>query len=75
MINRSTEIIKRLNRITNDRNVSLQARNQIREAIQHINDLHAGVERIRNLYFKLRDSRGDQSIQDRGNTAIEVGAE
>ena len=75
MINRSTEIIKRLNRITNDRNVALQVRNQIREAIHHIKDLHAGVEQIRNLHFKLRDSRGDQSIQDRGNTAIEVDAE
>ena len=75
MIDRSAEVIKQLNRITNDRNVPSHARNQIREAIRHINDLHAGMERIRNLYFELRDSRCDESIQDRENTANEVGAE
>ncbi len=75
MIDRSTEIIRQLNRVANDRNLPSNTRNQIREAIRHINELHAGVERIRELYFKLRDSRREQSNQAGENTANDAGTE
>ena len=53
MIDRSTEIIKQLNRLANDRNLTPQARKNISEAIRHIRELHEGVARIRELHFKL----------------------
>jgi hypothetical protein len=40
MSNRSDEVMKQLNRLVNDRNITPQARNQIREAMNHIRDLH-----------------------------------
>ena len=40
MKNRSEEIVKQLNRLANDRNLAPPARNKIRDAIQHIRDLH-----------------------------------
>ena len=39
MSSRSDEIIKQLIRLVNDRNITPQARNQIREAMNHIRDL------------------------------------
>jgi hypothetical protein len=39
MEGRTNEIIKHLNRLVNDRNLNLQARNRIREAILHIKHL------------------------------------
>ena len=39
MIERSNEIIKQLNRLANDRNLSPQVRNKVRDALQHIKDL------------------------------------
>ncbi len=54
MIDRSNEIIKRLDRMANDRNLPLRTRNQIREAALHIKELHDGVKNIRELYLKLK---------------------
>lgn len=39
MSSRSDEVMKQLNRLVNDRNITPQARNQIREAVNHIRDL------------------------------------
>ncbi|MCP4392510.1 MAG: hypothetical protein GY802_29735 [Gammaproteobacteria bacterium] len=39
MKSRSNEIIKHLNRLANDRSLSPQARNRIRDAAQHIREL------------------------------------
>jgi len=36
---RSNEIIKQLNRLANDRNIPHRARNNIRDAVQHIREL------------------------------------
>ena len=39
MTSRSNEIIKQLNRLANDRNIPHLARNNIRDAVQHIREL------------------------------------
>lgn len=39
MSSRSDEVMKQLNRLVNDRNITPQARNQIRDAVNHIRDL------------------------------------
>lgn len=39
MNSRTNEIIKQLNRLANDRSLSLQVRNRVREAAQHIREL------------------------------------
>jgi hypothetical protein len=54
MIERSSEIIKQLNRIANDRNITPQTRNKIRQAVLHIKDLHTAVAHIRDLHLKLK---------------------
>jgi len=43
MRSRSDEIVKQLNRLVNDRNITLQARKQIREAVNHIRKLQCRV--------------------------------
>ena len=53
MLDRSNEIIKKLNRLVNDRSLNPQARKHISDAIRHIRDLHDGVARIRELHMKL----------------------
>lgn len=40
MKNRSEEIVKQLNRLANDRGLAPIVRNRIRDAVQHIKDLH-----------------------------------
>ena len=40
MKSRSEEIVKQLNRLANDRGLAPIARNRIRDAVQHIKDLH-----------------------------------
>ena len=57
MIERSNEIIKQLNRITNDRSLKPHVRKQIGEAIRHIKELHDAVGNIRDLYLKLSKNR------------------
>jgi len=42
-----------LNRIVNDRNVDLRTRNKIRDAARHIEELHAAVQNIEELNFRL----------------------
>jgi len=54
LIERSDEIIIQLNRIANDRNVDSRTRSRIRDAAQHIKDLHAAVRNIEDLYLKLK---------------------
>ena len=49
MESKSNEIIKRLNRLTNDRNLPLQARNKISEALQHIRELQLKLDTSRKL--------------------------
>ena len=49
MENKSNEIIKRLNRLTNDRNLPMQARNKITEALQHIRELQLKLDTSRNI--------------------------
>ncbi len=39
MNDRSNEIIKQLNRLANDRNLALNVRNKVRDALHHIQDL------------------------------------
>jgi len=39
MMEKSNEIIKQLNRLANDRRLAPNARDRVREAIQHIKDL------------------------------------
>ena len=55
MNDRSNEIIKQLNRLTNDRSLSIKARNKILEALRHIQDLD----------FKLEEFERDPLIQNR----------
>ncbi|MFT5663019.1 MAG: hypothetical protein ACI9JR_000400 [Gammaproteobacteria bacterium] len=43
MSSRSDEVLKQLNRLVNDRKIAPQARNQIREAVNHIRDLQCQV--------------------------------
>jgi len=57
------EIIKQLNRIQGS-DLSLTARDTFRDAILHINDLYAAVQPIRELYFKLRDSKWTQKVNN-----------
>jgi len=38
-VNRSDEVLKNLNRLTNDRSLSPQARNKILDAMRHIREL------------------------------------
>ena len=45
---KSNEIIKRPNRLTNDRNLPMQARNKISEALQHIRELQLKLDTARN---------------------------
>ncbi|MEM7564708.1 MAG: hypothetical protein AAF353_16910 [Pseudomonadota bacterium] len=40
MKDRSDEIVKQLNRLANDRSLAPIARNKIRDAVQHIKDMH-----------------------------------
>ncbi len=44
MNDRSNEIIKHLNRLANNRDLPLQARNKMLEAARHIKDLHLKCE-------------------------------
>ncbi len=62
MIERSNEIVKRLNRLANDRNLTPHARNQIRDAAQHIKDLHGTINNIRDLYLKLKGFKRKQKL-------------
>lgn len=39
MSNRSSEIIKQLNRLANDRSLPTPTRNRIRDAVRHISEL------------------------------------
>ncbi len=39
MTSRSSEVIKQLNRLANDRNIPQLARNNIRDAVRHIREL------------------------------------
>jgi hypothetical protein len=55
MNDRSNEIIKQLNRLANDRGLTLNVRNKIREALHHIQDLD----------FKLEEFERDPLIQNR----------
>jgi uncharacterized protein (UPF0147 family) len=48
MESKSNEIIKRLNRLTNDRNLPMQARNKISEALQHIREMQLELDTARN---------------------------
>ena len=57
MLDRSTEIIKDLKRLANDRSLQPRVRNKITNAIQHIKDLHDGVSRIRDLHIQLSKIR------------------
>ena len=61
MIDRSNEVIKDLKRLANDRSLSPKVRGKINNAILHINDLHDGVARIRELYLKLSKQRARKS--------------
>ena len=75
MLERSDEITKQLNRLANDRNITTHARNKIRDAAQHIKDLHAAVRNIRDLYFKLEKCKRDQVNQNRDNNKDDRGIE
>ena len=46
---KSNEIIKRLNRLTNDRSLPMQARNKISEALQHIRELQLKLDTSKNI--------------------------
>ena len=46
MNDRSDEIIKQLNRLTNDRSLTPNVRNKIREAQHHIQDLDLKLEEL-----------------------------
>ena len=59
MINKNNEIIKHLNRLANDRTLPLQARKKISEAAHYIDDLHDGVDHVRELYMELKNSKVD----------------
>ena len=56
MNDRSNEIIMQLNRLANERGLTLNVRNKIREAQHHIQDLS----------IKLKEYECDQLIQNRG---------
>jgi len=43
MSSRSDEVMKQLNRLVNDRNITPQARNHIREAVDYIRELKCQV--------------------------------
>ncbi len=49
MNDRTNEIIKKLNRISNDRVIPRQARNQIQEAANYIKTLNEQVQELGNL--------------------------
>ena len=55
MNDRSNEIIMQLNRLANERGLTLNVRNKIREAQHHIQDLS----------IKLKEFECDQLIQNR----------
>ena len=55
MNDRSNEIIKQLNRLANDRNLALNVRNKVRDALHHIQDLN----------LKLKEFERDPIIQNR----------
>ncbi len=46
MMEKSNEIIKQLNRLANDRRLAPHARNQVREAMQHVKDLEFRLKEI-----------------------------
>jgi hypothetical protein len=47
MNGRSNEIIKQLNRLANDRNLDPNARNKIRDAIQHLREMQLKLSELR----------------------------
>jgi len=49
MNNRSSEIIKQLNRLVNDRSLPMQARNRINEAVRHIRELQLKLAEAKNM--------------------------
>lgn len=49
MNTRTNEIIKQLNRLVNDRSLSMQARNKINEAVRHIRELQLKLEEARSM--------------------------
>ena len=55
MNDRSNEIIKQLHRLANDRNLALNVRNKVRDALHHIQDLN----------LKLKEFERDPIIQNR----------
>jgi FtsZ-binding cell division protein ZapB len=67
MNTKSNEIIKQLNRLTNDRNLTLYTRNKLREAIDHVRALQlklsestreaksVTLERLETLISRQRD--------------------
>ncbi len=46
MMDKSDEIIKQLNRLANDRRLAPNARDRVREAMQHIKDLGFRMKEI-----------------------------
>jgi len=64
MIGRSDEIIRQLNRLANDRTLNMHARNKIREATHHIQELHEIVGRIKDLHLKLSKKRNQAEIPE-----------
>jgi len=46
MIDKSSELVKQLNRLVNDRSLAPQARNKVREAMLHIKDLNIKLKEI-----------------------------
>ena len=49
MYNRSSEIIKQLNRLANDRSLPMQARNKINDAARHIRELQHRLQEAMHL--------------------------
>ncbi len=49
MNNRSSEIIKQLNRLANDRSLPMQARNKINDAVRHIRELQHRLKEVMHL--------------------------
>ena len=62
MNDRSNEIIKQLNRLANDRNLTINVRNKIREAQHHIQDLDV----------KLEEFERDPLIQNRVSAFADI---
>ena len=60
MNDRSNEIIKQLNRLANDRNLALNVRNKVRDALHHIQYLN----------LKLKEHERDPIIQNRRSVDI-----